>query len=604
MSANGFLALFGSDNALPHAAHSFAAGMAMEAEERRQLSVAWSVPGARCLSRGLRVTPLGEQGIVLGTIFRNGERTLVREFSPEEIAGMSAASGAAYLTSRHWGSYIAIVRSPPGTFRVLPAPMGEIGCYVLQHGDGWVVTSDVAMAQAAGLYRPALSWPAISRHLLNRGLNTPSTCLAGIREVRGGETLDIDTTGCRYAVAWSPWQFTDRSAQFGAVRDAELAIADRAHECTAARASCFENVVLTLSGGLDSSIVASLLARSDARPHALTLVTRNPDGDERHYARRVAEWLSLPLTERTRDVDGIDVNHSQAWNLPRPCARSFSQQSQFHIEALASSIGAGAVFTGGGGDNVFCFLQSASPAADLLRLHGPGPQFWRTAVDISQIAQTAVPKVVADALHRAWLGKPALKAYTDTSLLTPHAANSALDEHHPWLDLPDPVLPGTAAHVRLIAHAESFMSHARACAEIPTIAPLLSQPVVETCLRIPSWMWLEDGRNRAVARHAFEHNLPLDILSRRSKGSPYSFTAEIFDMHRQAIRELLADGLLAQAGVIDRDAVLRVIDDHRPACGEGYSRVLDFGDVEAWARSWHARSTPIDVRAEPLSLPD
>ncbi|MGK4422636.1 asparagine synthase-related protein, partial [Klebsiella pneumoniae] len=58
---------------------------------------------------------------------------------------------------------------------------------------------------------------------------------------------------------------------------------------------------------------------------------------------------------------------------------------------------------------------------------------------------------------------------------------------------------------------------------LPTVSPLLSQPLVETCLGVPSWLWFEGGRNRVVARRAFAGDLPADVIWRRSKGTPDSF---------------------------------------------------------------------------------
>jgi asparagine synthase (glutamine-hydrolysing) len=103
---------------------------------------------------------------------------------------------------------------------------------------------------------------------------------------------------------------------------------------------------------------------------------------------------------------------------------------------------------------------------------------------------------------------------------------------------------------------------------------------------VPSWLWFEHGRNRAIARRAFADDLPADILQRRSKGTPDSFVAEIFETHRTALRRMLADGVLAKHGMIDLAAAFRVLDDPRPVHGDAFRRVLQFADVEAWARAW------------------
>src|SRR3546814_984119 len=81
----------------------------------------------------------------------------------------------------------------------------------------------------------------------------------------------------------------------------------------------------------------------------------------------------------------------------------------------------------------------------------------------------------------------------------------------------DLTLPGKAAHVAMLARAQkSIELYPRADAP-PQIVPLLSQPVVELCLSIPTWQWVHGGRDRAVARAAFAGILP-DLLVERKIG--------------------------------------------------------------------------------------
>lgn len=119
---------------------------------------------------------------------------------------------------------------------------------------------------------------------------------------------------------------------------------------------------------------------------------------------------------------------------------------------------------------------------------GPGHAFLATARDISRLAPASLWAVVGDAIKRAWLGKPALREMRDISLLSPHAlALAGTSEAHPWLALPPRALPGKAMHVRLLAFAQSFVEDGDPQDVLSRIAPLLAQPLVETCLTGPSW---------------------------------------------------------------------------------------------------------------------
>ncbi len=135
----------------------------------------------------------------------------------------------------------------------------------------------------------------------------------------------------------------------------------------------------------------------------------------------------------------------------------------------------------------------------------------------------------------------------------------------------------------------------------PKISPLMSQPVVELCLQIPSWMWCAGGRNRAVARHAFATDLPPTIIERRSKGTPGSFIVEIFEANRTKLRDMLCGGVLAAQELLDIDCLQRILNDPRPARGGDYSRIMAIADTEAWARSWISRSDSTRLGSLPIS---
>ncbi|MFN6985544.1 MAG: asparagine synthase-related protein [Rhizobium oryzihabitans] len=123
---------------------------------------------------------------------------------------------------------------------------------------------------------------------------------------------------------------------------------------------------------------------------------------------------------------------------------------------------------------------------------------------------------------------------------------------------------------------------------LASASPLVAQPVVEACLRVPSWWWFAEGRNRAIAREACEGMLPDETLKRSSKGSPDSFVAELFELNRPMLRAMLLDGRLRAEGILDAQAVEQVLADPRPAVGADYRRIMRLADVEAWAANWTA----------------
>lgn len=123
-------------------------------------------------------------------------------------------------------------------------------------------------------------------------------------------------------------------------------------------ASTFCRPLVSLSGGLDSSIVAACLAQAESDAACLTLYTDDPAGDERGYAAALCAQLGFPLAEHRYDMAGVDLSRALGAHLPRPMGRAEAQPYEAAHREVAARMSADAFFSGNGGDNVFGFSQS------------------------------------------------------------------------------------------------------------------------------------------------------------------------------------------------------------------------------------------------------
>jgi asparagine synthase (glutamine-hydrolysing) len=354
---------------------------------------------------------------------------------------------------------------------------------------------------------------------------------------------------------------------------------------TEALASGYDRILLELSGGLDSSIIAASLARTTAHVTAVNLVTPTAEGDERRYARQVASQAGFDLVELPAAPE-IDMTAPPSARLVRPSGLPGvlrAWEDRFADEARRRDVQA--FFGGTGGDNVFCALGSAAPAADALRSHGPGSAFFHAVRDVAGIHGSTFWSVLLMAWHQARRPPPD-PPWPRSLLFTNEDAMPRLPQFHPWLDEPAGAPPGSRSHVRSImaaqAHLDGYARHAVA----PSAFPLLSQPVMEACLQIPSWLWVQGAIDRAVARAAFRDHLPAAVAARRTKGMMNAYCTRVYEQNRPALRTLLLDGRLAAAGLIDRTTLGRYLDTDAPVCDILFYRVLELADVEVWARSW------------------
>lgn len=522
-------------------------------------------------------------GAVVGTLFhRHGPARAVSALRANAL-GAFAQRGMGHLLDAWWGGYVAVQRRGD-TVEILRDPSGALPCYRGAGTDGPMLASDLDLLLAGGAVVPGIDWNALARILWSSGLPTRETALAGVTALLSGTAVALTDDGEKVAARWSPW---DHAEPDGLPEEERAARLRRVvQQCAAGWASLWQRPLVSLSGGLDSSIVAACLAEFCSDVRCATMYTDDPAGDERGYARALCAHLGLPLAECPYDLDAVDIAQAQGLHLPRPAGRAQNQAYERAHIAVAEREGTDAFFTGNGGDNVFGYSQSAAALADRVLHEGPGVGALRTFRDIC--AQTgAGPMRVLGAALRIARRPAAYRWKPKLALLHPDLVEAASRDElsHPWLEAPERALPGKAAHIAGLVRVQLTLEPDRSLLA-PVVNPLLAQPVMEACLAIPSWEWRAGGRDRAAARKAFAGLLPPAIVERRSKGTPDPFLGAIVRRNRNAIRERLLDGALAGRGLLDRAALEQALSPDRQTTGEEHMRLLELANVEAWVRAW------------------
>ena len=534
---------------------------------------------------GCNALPVGDAGIVVGTLFpRHGPAEAVTSLAEADQRAI-AQDFPRRLLDRFWGGYVAALDGSEAA--VMRDPSAALPCYAAQTRACSAFASDAELLIESGIADGGIDWDGLAGHLQRSGLPTPLTALTGIGELLAGFVLRLPGRMDRQQPCWSPWDHagaTDMDAPVMAER-----LARTIRHCVHAWSRAHGRLLASVSGGLDSSIVAAALAGCGADAICLTMYGEDASGDERLYARALCDHLGLPLVERPYDLDRIDICQALGAHLPRPSDRTHAlSYEQAHLD-VAAEAGAAAFVTGNGGDSLFGYSQSAAAAADRFLAQGLGAGVAATLGDVSRQtgcgllrAATAALRIMRRPPAYVWR-REALFLDGDILGLDP----VTLD--HPWLHAPPGALPGKAAHIASILRVQQCLEPSRSSV-LPVINPLLSQPALELCLAVPSWEWRSGGRDRSLARRAFEKSLPPAIVQRRVKGGPDGFAARVLDRFRAQIRERLLDGHLARQRIIDTAAIEHELAQDRSSAGEQRSRLLELVAAEAWIDRWVERS--------------
>lgn len=510
-------------------------------------------------------------GWVIGQLFD-------REGTSGSAHGRIEHTEPSMILEKCWGSYVLVSRMK-GQWQLLRDPSGGLPCYHAQVDGRHYFTSLPHLLIDCGLVTGAIDWVELWRSLADHSARSHQTAICGIGEILPGTAVRLSRESSEHRAIWDPWAHA-----FGAPPD-NPAEALRMALCATLESwgRRVRRPLIEISGGLDSAIVAAGLSRASPGASLITFAAAPGDPDETLYARAIADHLALELTIVHPSTGDVDLRHTLSADLPRPNARAFTQAADALSLQRGRAIGADAFVSGGGGDDVFCYLRTILPAVDRLRTEG-AHGMMSSLVDIAVMNHSTVWEAMYRTVRRLVRRRSTRNPLDLRFLNAEHSADLTPRATEPT----EPRLPGKAEHVQSVLGIHNYLEgHARA-KFAPIISPLLSQPIVECCLSIPAWRWCEGGRNRAVARCAFNDLLPAVVLHRRSKGHFDGFCAALFDTNRELIRAMLLEGHVARQRLLDPNAIEGALANPFPS-GETVTRLLTLVDVESWAASWLSR---------------
>jgi asparagine synthase (glutamine-hydrolysing) len=494
------------------------------------------------------------------------------------------AQARKYIVQNCWGPYLLLQPEVEGGgIAVLrnPSASGDIPCfYSIRSGTGFI-TSDISLPVQLGVYHRKIDWNVISHRLLYPQLKSARTALSDIQELLPGCILRLERSRIATHAAWSPWSFVAPGFRHSNPKEAAAEVRYAVSSAVKALANMGHAILLELSGGLDSSIIGACLQNSNARVVCTTLVTTVPGADERHYAAQIAHQLGVELQAATLRLDEARFDFA----IPPQCTMPRIGTIQHAVDEAMLAAGCrndvDSFFSGGGGDTVFSYLETAAPAADAFRERG-AMACLAAARDLATLHGCTFWKAGQLTIRKLWQPPPMARG-PERFLLTQNVTDTPPDRH-PWDEPPTGAFPGDRERIRGLATCQVYRDSLARGIPLAMHMPLLCQPVVEACLRAPSWMWIAGGQNRAVARAAFADLLPVDILKRRSKGTFMGYIGAVYRRNREQMRDYLMTGQLQAHGLLDADALRYLMANDLPPRGRPFIRIFDLCMIENWIR--------------------
>lgn len=567
------------------------------------------------------------QGIIIGTLFRRAQHDSVsphvNSLDSSEIQKI-LNSGGRHIIERYWGSYVAFVHdSRSRSWSILRDPTASLACYHAKWRNIQLFFSDIEDFKRCVPMSLSVNLRHIASNLFHGEQLSRDTCLAEVEDVPGGEWTTICAGHERRAVIWRPEDFcieTPIEDEHLAAIELRSTVLNTVHTL----ASRYPAVMLRLSGGLDSSIVAACLSKMENPPPVTCLnfyitsdniesaqmphlsglraqdaakVRRSIGGaDERDFARSVANNCGFPLLERERTLNSFKIE--RLWNAPlgpRPSNYVLMLDADQVEMEVAIQSETSVCFTGEAGDTVFYNTRQPLGAMDYAYLHPLGSQLFHHIAAAATLSGESIAGVSAKVLRHGFL-RVQLPSLMDPlkqpHLMSDQVVRSVLTDHldHTWSVRSPNLCPGKRNHVLGVALSVPSYQHVFHAERIATaVHPLAAQPVVETCLRIPTYVLLADGVSRGLARRAFEDLLPSQIVRRTVKGYAVPFWQRVVRHNNQFIRDCLLDGILVREGLLDRTKLERYLTEDQPFLTVQAGQILVYLEYEAWMSQWYSQ---------------
>lgn len=553
------------------------------------------------------------RGVILGTIFRSPEPGYSREPTPiqflskehsEEILRSMGRS----LISNCWGYYVVALHFPENANAiVLRGPASPLACFRVEQGSLNIFFSHVNDCIDLKITPLSINWDCVTAQLVGGDYLTDETAIREIDSLECGESIECNPDGHFKRVYWDPRPLLEERFPASFAKAAQTL--RRATEYSiSALSSQHDRILVQLSGGLDSSIVLSSLSRVPHKP-IVTAVNyySGGSGDERYFARTMAEAVNCRLVERARNED-LDFRRFLDCNLTvRPVLNFSAPDVEARNIALTEELNATAIFDGELGDNIFGSHPRPGALVECIRQSGLGPGFLSNALDYSILSKQSLWRTLSltrrealsvsvepdfsasKELQRMLGADRGNSAMLASKEAREHHANMADRFLHPWLKQSRRIAPGSHALLFGVIAVTSTTYHSPFCGSHGPLrmSPLVSQPLIETALRMPTHLHWKYGLDRAVARTAFADVLPQEILLRGlGKGGPGLWVKRVVERNSGFLREFLLDGILARRRLIDRTKLETILSPRIAKSTVVVGDILAKVYIEAWLRAW------------------
>ena len=485
--------------------------------------------------------------------------------------------------------------------------LGVKPLYWARAGNRLVFASEIKAILASGLVEARPHEAVLPEMLATRYTSGEDTLFAGIHKLLPGHRLVFERGEVTISKYWDlPVDGPDPEIE--ALGDRALIDRFRSLLEESVRLRLMADVPLGmfLSGGIDSSAVAAIMARQIDRPiETFSVAFADRRFSELDYARQVARAVGANSHEIViDDRDFFGALPRLIWHEDEPIAHPSSVPLHF-VSALAREH-VKVVLTGEGSDELLAGYGKYPRA--LLNWRAGGIYEHLVPARIrSAVAHSLVPRIPGRAGRYARRSFLAM-ARTPDAVFMDNFAGIPIRTQRELLrqmaDAGDPYASSLAYFARvngsssvlgrlLYTDVKTYLvellmkqDQMSMSASIESRVPFLDHVLVEFAARLPDRLKLTGFTTKRILREAIRGLLPDAILTRKKMGFPVPFSDWVRHDWNDVARQVLLDRQTRQRGLIDVQAVGALLDGHAGGQRAGGDAIWALINLELWYRTF------------------
>ena len=439
---------------------------------------------------------------------------------------------------------------------------------------------------------PEIDTASLDDYLALRSVPAPHTLFEGVRKLPAGHRLRVSATGASTLERY--WSIPDGTRTDVDPAAAVEEVSDALERAVEAAMVADVPLGAYLSGGVDSSLIVALMSklRGGAGVETFAAGFGDPRFDELPYARRVSELLGTRHHEVVLSPsDFADLWEPLTWHRDAPV----SEPSDFAVHRLAQLARehVTVVLSGEGSDELFAGYPKYR-VAPKLALAGRVPAALR--VPVVDALQRRLPPAAA----RARIALRTLAGATeDDRTRTWFAPFTAAERHelvghHQRHARREPSRDGDLIRRMLAADVASWLpdnllergDRMSMAASLELRPPFLDHRLVELAFSLPSSVKVRGGTTKWIVKEVARRHLPAEIVDRRKVGFRVPMDAWFRDGLQEMAWDMLGAADSLASTLMDRRAVLRLLQRHRAGVANEEARIWPLLSLEVWHRTF------------------